>query len=208
MLQPTDPYYLPPFPAPPPEPDSAFKQFMRGFQHEERGATQSHIEFLIEMVQASARQIATSEAARAGLLGDVDFADDIESINENFCKAEELQLVADKLAALEEPSADDLQIIAEANATIDKLWSVAWQRMHLIRKCEEEVQLIDKSLRDERQAAKTAEQRAELHGKLSGLLYGIDATADATPVDTEADMVIARVQAYREIKNQIQLGRD
>jgi hypothetical protein len=47
------------------------------------------------------------------------------------------------------------------------------------------------------------------HAKLSGLLYGIEAAPDATTADSPAaDAVIARVQAYREIKKQIQQVRD
>lgn len=39
------------------------------------------------------------------------------------------------------------------------------------------------------------------------MLYGIEATPDTTPTDSAADAVMARVQAYREIKNQIQRAR-
>jgi hypothetical protein len=67
---------------------------------------------------------------------------------------------------------------------------------------------LDKSLHDEREDARTAEQRAELHAKLSAMLYGIEATPDTTPTDSAADGVMARVMAYREIKNQIQQARD
>ena len=73
----------------------------------------------------------------------------------------------------------------------------------MIKKCALEVELIDKSLHDERQEAKTAGQRAELSAKLSAMLYGIEATPDVKPTETATDAVIARVWAYREIKNQI-----
>ena len=39
------------------------------------------------------------------------------------------------------------------------------------------------------------------------MLYGIEAAPSAASGDSTADAVIARVQAYREIKNQIQLAR-
>jgi hypothetical protein len=81
--------------------------------------------------------------------------------------------------------------------------------VELIEKCANEARLIDKSLSDEREDARTAEQRAELHAKLSALLYGIRAMPDNTTTDSAAvDAVMARVQAYREIKNQIQQFRD
>ena len=39
------------------------------------------------------------------------------------------------------------------------------------------------------------------------MLYGIEATPDTTPMDSAVEAVMARVQAYREIKNQIQQAR-
>jgi len=79
--------------------------------------------------------------------------------------------------------------------------------VELIGKCAMEAQRIDKSLRTEREDARLAEQRAELHAKLSAMLYGIEATQDVGPTDSAADAVMARVQAYREIKNQILVAR-
>jgi hypothetical protein len=80
--------------------------------------------------------------------------------------------------------------------------------VELIVKCANEAKLIDKSLRIERDDARVAEHRAELHGKLSAMLYGIEATPDSTPTDSAVDAVMARVQAYREIKSQIERARD
>jgi hypothetical protein len=40
------------------------------------------------------------------------------------------------------------------------------------------------------------------------MLYGIEAAPETTPTDSAAEAVMARVQAYREIKNQIQQSRD
>jgi hypothetical protein len=153
-------------------------------------------------------EIAASEAARAGLLGDVDFDADIRGITDNLRKAHELQKVADKLAALDKPGADDRKLLAEANTTVAKLETAALNRVELIAQCATEAQLVDKSLHDERQDAQTSAQRAELHAKLSAMLYGIEATPDTTPTDSAADAVLVRVRAYREIKNQIQLTRD
>ncbi len=76
----------------------------------------------------------------------------------------------------------------------------------MIAKCAREARLVDESLRNERKAARTAEQRAQLHAQLSAMLYGIEAAPDVAPPDSAADAVMARVQAYRDIKNQIQLN--
>ena len=47
-----------------------------------------------------------------------------------------------------------------------------------------------------------------MHGKLSAMLYGIEATPEAAPTDSAVEAVMARVQAYREIKSQIERARD
>ncbi|TRW81261.1 hypothetical protein FK535_17565 [Mycolicibacterium sp. 018/SC-01/001] len=162
----------------------------------------------VESTLASVRRLVASEAARDGWLGDVDFTADITAITENFKRAHSLRHVAEKLASLDDPSEDDRKLLAEAMQTIGRLESAAGERVALIERCAAEATLIDKSLEDERKDARTAEQRAELHGQLSAMLYGIEATPDTTITGSAADGVMARVMAYREIKNQIQLARD
>lgn len=162
----------------------------------------------VEATRATVRDIRYSEAARSGLLGDIDFDADIRGITDNLRKAYELQKVADKLAALDKPSADDRKILAEAKTTVAKLETAALNRVELIAKCAAEAKLIDKSLHEERQDATTSAKRAELNAKLAAMLYGIEATPDTTPTESAVDAVLMRVEAYREIKNQIRLGRD
>ena len=99
-------------------------------------------------------------------------------------------------------------ILAEAKTTAANLERAAIERVELIGKCAAEAGLIDESLRTEREDARVAEQRAELHAKLSAMLYGIEVAPDTTPRDSAVEAVMARVQAYREIKNQIELARD
>lgn len=162
---------------------------------------------LVQSAKASVQRVQRSEAARAGWLGDVDFSADIAGITEKFQKAFALRKVADELSALDNPSVEDRNILNEAQASVSHLEQVAIERVKLIGKCAAEAELVDESLRTERKDARTAEQRAELHAKLSAMLYGVEA-APADPVlSTTADAVMARVQAYREIKNQIQGGR-
>lgn len=163
---------------------------------------------LVESALSAVKHVTASEAARAGWLGDADFTADIKGITANFEKAHALRGVTNKLSALDEPSADDRKILAEARTTAANLERAAIERVELIGKCAKEAQLIDKSLRTEREDARAAEQRAELHAKLSAMLYGIEATPNITPTDSAVDAVMARVQAYREIKNQIQQARD
>jgi len=168
-----------------------------------------HYASIVEATLAAVRyDIGESEAAGAGLLGDIDFDADIRGITDNLRKAHGLQKVADALAALDRPSAEDRKILAEAKATVAKLETAALNRVQLIAQCATEAQLVDKSLHDERQDAKTSAQRAELHATLAAMLYGIEATPDTTPTDSAADGVLLRVRAYRDIKTQIRLIRD
>lgn len=158
---------------------------------------------VVQAVRTSVQQVQASEAAKAGWLGDVDFTTDVAAITENFGKAYSLRRVADQLSALANPSAEDRKILAEATATAEGLERSANECATLIAKCAVEANKVDQSLRAEREEARTAEQRAELHAKLSAMLYGIEATPTAAPEDSTADAVMARVQAYREIKSQI-----
>ncbi|GAA2531760.1 hypothetical protein [Mycolicibacterium diernhoferi] len=162
---------------------------------------------LVEEALAAAQQVAASEAARAGWLGDVDFSPDIKAITDGFAKAHALGAVTGKLAALDKPSADDRRILAEARTTVANLECAAIERVELIASCAIEARHIDASLRAERHDAKVAEQRAELHAKLSAMLYGIEAAPQTTPTSSAVDAVMARVQAYREIKQQIDWAR-
>lgn len=162
---------------------------------------------LMESALHAVKQVATSEAARAGWLGDVDFSADIAGIADGFKKAHALRGVTAKLSVLDKPSADDRRILSEARTTIANLEYAATERVALIAKCAVEAHLIDESLHAEREDTRVAEQRAELHAKLSAMLYGIEATPDSTPTDSAVEAVMARVQAYREIKSQIEQAR-
>ena len=159
---------------------------------------------LVQSAHASVQKVRDSEAARAGWLGDVDFSADIDGIVGNFRKAHELRRLADQLSALDSPTADDREILHKATNMAADLEKAAIERVRLIGECVAEAKLVDESLRIERKDAQTAEQRAELHAKLSSMLYGIGATPTVTPAESTADAVMARVQAYREIKSRIQ----
>lgn len=161
----------------------------------------------VDAARDAVKRVVASEASRAGWLGEVDFAADIQGITDSFGKAHALRKVAAQLSTLDKPSSDDRRILAEAKSTAADLERAANGRVDLIGRCAHEAQLIDKSLCSERADARTAEQRAELHAKLSAMLYGVEVAPDAAPADSAADAVMARVQAYREIKNQIQQAR-
>lgn len=155
----------------------------------------------------AAEQVAASEAAREGWLGEVDFSIDIAEISEGFERAVALRSVADELKRLDSPTAEDRRILSEAKTTVSRLEDAAKKRVDLIARCAVEARLIDESLRKERADARTAEQRVQLHGELAAMLYGLEA-APLTPAgDSGADRVMARVAGYREVTAQIRLAR-
>lgn len=159
---------------------------------------------LVDSARAAVKRVAASEAARSGWLGDVDFTADVEAIAARLRKAHELRKVIRDLSALSNPGPDDRKILAEASMAADELESSAAERVNLIQMCAAEADLIDKSLHAERKEMRDAEQRAALHAKLGAMLYGIEAASEPMPTDSAVDGVMARVQAYREIKKQIQ----
>lgn len=161
----------------------------------------------LESALAAVRKVKESEAASSGWLGDVDFGEDIASINENFQRAYALRKTADRLSRLDSPTDDDRRLLTEATTAIAGLESAANKRVELIKQCAASARSIDESLRKERAAAKTEAQRAELQAELSAMLYGAEAIPARTPTDSAVDSVMARVGAYMEIKNQIQKDR-
>jgi len=162
---------------------------------------------LVESAEAAVKRVTDSEAACADWLGDVDFTADIAAITDSLRKEHELSDVAEQLSTLANPSANDREILADARRTAADLAATASNRIKLIQQCAAEAELVDDSLRQERDDAWTAEQRAELQAKLSSMLYGIEATPSMDTGSAAADSVIARVQGYREVKNQIRLVR-
>lgn len=161
----------------------------------------------IEATERAVARIAGSEAARDGWLGEIDFTADTASITDNLTQAYALRAVVGELSSLPRRTADDNTILADAQRVVAKLETAASERMELIGKCATEAAGIDKSLRQEREDAKTAEQRAALHARLGAMLYGIAATPDLGVRSSGVDPVLARVAAFREITALIQLAR-
>ncbi|MGB3304526.1 MAG: hypothetical protein WBA98_17750 [Gordonia sp. (in: high G+C Gram-positive bacteria)] len=157
----------------------------------------------VDLARSAVEQIVESRAAREGWLGDVDFAADIEGIESDFARAQELRMVANELKDLPEPSPEDRRLLADAVAATDRLENAGRARVALIADCAREAALVDESLSDEDQRARTEEQREELHRRLSTMLYGAEASATESPSESAADQVLARVAGYREIKRQI-----
>ncbi|MGW0157822.1 hypothetical protein ACWDUN_00730 [Mycobacterium sp. NPDC003323] len=161
---------------------------------------------LLKRAKSSVQQVVSTEAAQLGHLGEVDFAPDVKDIEDSLRKLQALQAKSNELSGLPAPSSHDRDIVAHARSSITRLERRASERVKLLEKCASEAALIDDSLRKERDEKQLAAQREELHGELAALLYVTD-TAHAVPVESAADSVIARVQAYQEIRGQIVRAR-
>lgn len=161
---------------------------------------------LVTRAKSSAQRIVSSEAAREGWLGDVDFTPDVEEIETNLSRAAALRRKSEELSTLAKPNDDDRKIIAEAKTETTTLELKTKKRVELLERGASEARLIDESLRAERDEIRLAAKRDELHGELAAMLYQIEASG-ATPGESAAEAVIARVQAYREIKGQIERAR-
>ena len=161
---------------------------------------------LVTRAKSSVQRIVSSEAAREGWLGDVDFTPDVEEIETNLSTVAALRRKSAELSALAKPNDDDRKITAEAKTETTRLELKTKKRVELLDRCASEARLIDESLRTERDEIRLAAKREELHGELAAMLYQIEASG-ATPGESAAEAVIARVQAYREIKGQIERAR-
>lgn len=162
----------------------------------------------LESAQVAAERVTLSDAAGEGWLGEVDFTEDLRTIAENFEKATALRATASDLTALSAPSPDDRRILADAQTAADRLEDAANLLSDLICRCSDEADLIDASLRKQRQDAENERRRAELHGDLSAMLYGAESAPGEEPMESGADRVMARVAAYREIVAEIARVRD
>ncbi len=171
----------------------------------------------VEAALAAVRELAASEAARSGWLGELDFTNDIAIIRDNFQRAEALRETADTLflldrptslldqptSVLDQPNDDDRRLLRDATNAIADLEAAANRKVDLIRQCAASARRIDGSLKDERQEADNEAKRAELQAKLSAMLFGVEVAHDRTAGDSAVDAVMSRVHAYREIKEQI-----
>lgn len=157
---------------------------------------------LYEEAEASASAIATSEAARAGWLGDpaeFDFRADLKTIADNLRRAYEIRSVAMDASSIKNFTESDKRMLQDAEREVTRLERSVIQRVGLIGKCAREANDIDRALREERENVEMAKQREELRGRLGPMLYGAHKTSSEAPSEA-ADVVTARATAFHELK--------
>jgi len=157
---------------------------------------------LYEQAAASVAQIAGSEAARAGWLGDpsdFDFRSDLAAMAANLRRAEEIRKVREEGASITHLTAADAKMLEDARRAIAALGSAAKERSRLIGECALQAADIDAQLADDRERGVSAKRREDLRNRLGPMLYGTQNIPAESPSES-ADVVKARAAAFRELR--------
>ena len=158
---------------------------------------------LYEQAAASVAQIAGSEAARAGWLGDpadFDFRSDLTAMAANLRRAKEIRKVSGEGASIKHLTATDEKMLEDAGRAIAALENAAKERSRLIGECALQAADIDAQLADDRERGVSAKRREDLRNRLGPMLYGTqNMPAEMLPSES-ADVVKARAAAFRELR--------
>ncbi len=158
---------------------------------------------LYEQAAAAVAQIAGSEAARAGWLGDpsdFDFRSDLAAMAANLRRAEEIRKVRGEGLSIMHLTAADEKMLEDAGRAISALENAAKERSRLIGECALQAADIDTQLADDRERGVSAKRREDLRNRLGPMLYGTqNMPAEMLPSES-ADVVKARAAAFRELR--------
>ncbi len=162
---------------------------------------------LVQMKEA-VKRIGETEAAREGWLGDtrdVSFGADLQLAEDQLEQIVTLRTKAGKSKRLPHATEADKQMVKEAEAAAKRLETVVRERIRVIEGCARKAEEVDDTLREQRHRADAASQRDELRGQLAAMLAGVELTRGSQPSDS-ADAVVARVEAFHELKDSINPG--
>ena len=158
---------------------------------------------LYEQAAATVAQIAGSEAARAGWLGDpadFDFRSDLTAMAANLRRAKEIRKVSGEGASIKHLTATEEKMLEDAGRAIAALENAAKERSRLIGECALQAADIDTQLADDRERGVSAKRREDLRNRLGPMLYGTqNMPAEMLPSES-ADVVKARAAAFRELR--------
>jgi hypothetical protein len=157
---------------------------------------------LYEQAAATVAQIAGSEAARAGWLGDpadFDFRSDLTAMAANLRRAEEIRKVRGEGASIMHLTAADKKMLEDARRAIAALQNAAKERARLIEECARQAGVIDTQLAYDRERAVMAKRREDLRNRLGPMLYGTQNIPAEIPSES-ADVVKARAAAFHELR--------
>jgi len=157
---------------------------------------------LYEQAEASVAEIAGSEAARAGWLGDpsdFDFRADLTAIADNLRRAEEIRKARGEGASITHLTAADKKMLRDAQRAIAALEKAAEERSRLIGECDRQTIYIDAQLADDRERGVMAKRREDMRNRLGTVLYGTQNIPAEIPSES-ADVVKARAAAFHELR--------
>lgn len=149
-----------------------------------------------------AKQIAATDVARTGWLGpaaDYDFGPDLSALEDESLQVVQLQSTITEARALPERDAADDQLIADANAAVQKLRAAVHHRLTVIEECAREATRADSILKAERDRQEKERHRDDVRGRLGAMVYGVEITPASPPSDA-VDAVKARIAAFQELK--------
>lgn len=157
---------------------------------------------LLDKAERAIRRIVSSEAAREGWLGELDFRPDLSLIRTNLRSLRLLRAAMTDLSMLPHRNSDDIRTLQDAERVVAERNKSIRERVDMLGKCAREAEQIDRTLREEREQARVAARRDDALSRLHGMLYGVQAAPLGTASDA-ADAVTARVSAFRELKGHI-----
>lgn len=157
---------------------------------------------LYQEAEASVADIAASEAARAGWLGnpaDFDFRADMEAMADNLRRAQKIRAVTAEASSIKNFTESDKQMLKDAKREIARLEDSVEERVKLIGECAQQANDIDRVLHEAREDVEMSKRRDELRDRLGPIVYG----SESRPADTHsesADVVTARAAAFHDLK--------
>ena len=158
---------------------------------------------LMTKARTAVSTVRATEAARDGWLGDqagLDFSADLTSISEALLQARRIEKVVERSKKIPDPSPEDVVMLRDAEKTMKTLRTDAKSRVGIIEDCVKQAREIDRLLAKERRQQEFDKQRDAARRQLAAELHLAEVRSPARHSDT-ADAIVARVQAFRELKN-------
>jgi hypothetical protein len=158
---------------------------------------------LMAKARTAVSTVRATKAARDGWLGDradLDFSADLNLISEALLQARRIEKLAERSKKIPDPGAEDVVMLREAEKTMKTLRTEAKGRVRMIEDCVKQAREIDRLLAEERRQREFDKQRDAGRRQLAAEIYVAEVRSPARHSDT-ADAIVARVQAFRDLKN-------
>ncbi len=158
---------------------------------------------LLERAHGAVADVRATEAARDGWLGgdeDLDFSTELAHVSEALLQARRIEKVVERTKKIPDPSPEDTALLRDADKTVKTLRAEAKARVRNLDDCLTQAREIDRLLAEERERAKTDEQRAAARRQLAAELFVAEVRPSARQSDV-ADAIAARARAFKELRH-------